>query len=199
MSTDLSLHHRRRKPTADELADIPWLPLLQPHERTCAEAVLLVGDALPGDYVCRVGKPVTYWFGVVQGLLKMNTDTVDGASMTLAGLPRALVADLLDTAAAIAAATGGKVKKLPLLRGRTVVNLFFEPSTRTRILINVEISLPAKMLAGDSDDQLVRRGLFAINTTPTDQKPLIDAYEKAATGKDPDQRMVDDVKEFATN
>jgi len=71
------------------------------------------------------------------------------------------------------------------------------PSTRTRILINVEISLPAKMLAGDSDDQLVRRGLFAINTTPTDQKPLIDAYEKAATGKDPDQRMVDDVKEFA--
>jgi hypothetical protein len=30
---------------------------------------------------------VTYWFGVVQGLLKMNTDTVDGASMTLAGLP----------------------------------------------------------------------------------------------------------------
>ena len=57
MSTDLSLHHRRRKPTADELADIPWLPLLQPHERTCAEEVLLVGDALPGDYVCRVGRP----------------------------------------------------------------------------------------------------------------------------------------------
>lgn len=73
------------------------------------------------------------------------------------------------------------------------------PSTRTRILINVEISLPARMLAGDSDDQLVRRGLFAINTTPTDQKALIDGYEKAAMGKDPDQRMVGDVKEFAEN
>lgn len=70
-------------------------------------------------------------------------------------------------------------------------------STRTRILINVEISLPARLLAGDSDDQLVRRGLFAINTTPTDQKSLIDSYEKAATGKAPTQRMVDDVKEFA--
>nr|WP_249361847.1 DUF2771 family protein [Gordonia araii] len=70
-------------------------------------------------------------------------------------------------------------------------------STRERVLINVEISLPAGLLAGDSDDQLVRRGYFAINTTPTDQKDLIDAYEKAATGKEPKQRMVDDVEEFA--
>ena len=45
MSTDLSLHHRRRKPSADELAGIPWLPLLQAQERACAEEVLLVGDA----------------------------------------------------------------------------------------------------------------------------------------------------------
>jgi CRP/FNR family cyclic AMP-dependent transcriptional regulator len=87
MSTDLSLHHRRRKPTADELADIPWLPLLQPHERTCAEAVLMVGDALPGDHVCRLGKPVTYWFGVVEGLLKMSSDNAQGQSITFSGLP----------------------------------------------------------------------------------------------------------------
>jgi CRP/FNR family cyclic AMP-dependent transcriptional regulator len=87
MSTDLSLHHRRRKPTADELAGIPWMPLLQPQERACAEEVLLVGDALPGDYVCRVGRPVTYWFGVVEGLLKMSNDNADGGTMTFAGLP----------------------------------------------------------------------------------------------------------------
>ena len=65
-----------------------------------------------------------------------------------------------------------------------------------RILINVGSACRQDARRG-FDDQLVRRGLFAINTTPTDQKPLIDAYEKAATGKDPDQRMVDDVKEFA--
>ena len=87
MSQELSLHQRRRPPTAQELAGIPWLARLQPSERERAVAAVVVGDADPGDYVCRVGRPVTCWFGVVQGLLKMNTDTVDGASMTLAGLP----------------------------------------------------------------------------------------------------------------
>jgi len=87
MSQDLSLHQRRRPPSAQELDGIPWLARLQPSERERAVATVVVGDAHPGDYVCRVGRPVTYWFGVVQGLLKMNTDNVDGASMTLAGLP----------------------------------------------------------------------------------------------------------------
>ena len=72
MNQDLSLHHRRRQPTTEELGGIPWLSLLQPAERERAEAELLVGDALPGDYVCRIGRPVTYWFGVVEGLLKMS-------------------------------------------------------------------------------------------------------------------------------
>ncbi|MFP5442475.1 MAG: Crp/Fnr family transcriptional regulator, partial [Betaproteobacteria bacterium] len=74
MNQDLSLHQRRRPPTADELDGIPWLRLLLPAERERAVASLLVGDAKAGDYVCRVGRPVTYWFGVVEGLLKMSTD-----------------------------------------------------------------------------------------------------------------------------
>ena len=40
---------------------------------------------------------------------------------------------ILDTAAEMAALAGREVKKLPTLRGRTVVNLFYEDSTRTRI------------------------------------------------------------------
>ena len=87
MSQELSLLQRRRPPTVQELDGIPWLVRLLPAERERAVAAVVVGDANPGDYVCRVGRPVTYWFGVVQGLLKMNTDNVDGASMTLAGLP----------------------------------------------------------------------------------------------------------------
>ena len=87
MATDLSLHHRRRKPTAEELRGIPWLALLRPDERERALADLLVGDAEAGDYVCRVGKPVTYWFGVVQGLLKMSADSAQGMTMTFAGMP----------------------------------------------------------------------------------------------------------------
>eukprot|EP01034_Spumella_vulgaris_P001066 gene1066-1417_t len=58
-----------------------WLP----PER--AEAALLVGDAAPGDFVCRVGRPVTYWFGVVEGLLKMSSDNAQGQTMTFTGVP----------------------------------------------------------------------------------------------------------------
>src|SRR5690606_30868491 len=86
-SQDLSLHQRRRSPTSDELDGIPWLPLLLPAERERAVASLLVGDANAGDYVCRVGRPVTYWFGVVEGLLKMSSDDAQGQTMTYAGLP----------------------------------------------------------------------------------------------------------------
>ncbi|HQW63772.1 MAG TPA: aspartate carbamoyltransferase catalytic subunit [Pseudomonadota bacterium] len=68
--------------------------------------------------------------------------------LSLEDLPRRQLEELLDTAEALAAATGGKVKKLPLLRGRTVVNLFFEPSTRTR----VSFSLAASRLSADVVD-----------------------------------------------
>ena len=81
------LQIRRRPVRADELAGIPWLAVLPPAERARATAELQVGDALAGDYVCRIGRPVTLWFGVVQGLLKMSTDNAQGNTMTYAGLP----------------------------------------------------------------------------------------------------------------
>jgi len=52
---------------------------------------------------------------------------------------------VLDTAAELAALTDRSVKKLPTLRGRTVVNLFFEDSTRTRI----SFEIAAKRLSAD--------------------------------------------------
>ena len=87
MTLDLSLHQRRRPPTGEELAGIPWLTSLQPDERERAVAALRVGDAKAGDYVCRIGRPVTYWFGVVEGLLKMSSDNAQGQTMTFAGVP----------------------------------------------------------------------------------------------------------------
>jgi CRP/FNR family cyclic AMP-dependent transcriptional regulator len=87
MVTDLSLHQRRRSPTQAELSGIPWLACLdaQQRERTIDE--LDVTDALPGDYVCRVGRPVTYWFGLIEGLLKMSSDNAQGQTMTFTGVP----------------------------------------------------------------------------------------------------------------
>lgn len=87
MSTDLTLHQRRRDPSASELAGIPWLQVLQPAEREKIVDHIKVGDAQPGDYVCRIGRPVTYWFGVVEGLLKMSSDNEQGQTITFSGLP----------------------------------------------------------------------------------------------------------------
>ncbi|RYY96764.1 MAG: Crp/Fnr family transcriptional regulator [Comamonadaceae bacterium] len=86
-AAQLPLHQRRRAPTTAELDGIPWLRLLQPAERERAVAHLIVGDARPGDFVCRIGRPVTYWFGVVEGLLKMHTDGAQGQSLTFTGVP----------------------------------------------------------------------------------------------------------------
>ena len=87
MVAEPTLHQRRRDPSSAELAGIPWLAVLQTAERQAAVDHIQVTDALPGDYVCRIGRPVTYWFGVVEGLLKMSTDGEDGQPMTFTGIP----------------------------------------------------------------------------------------------------------------
>ena len=82
VTNDSSLHQRRRPLTDQELDAIPWIHLLEARERERAQDDLRIADASPGDYVCRVGRPVTYWFGVVDGLLKMSTDNAQGQTMT---------------------------------------------------------------------------------------------------------------------
>ncbi len=82
---------RSRVALADELRCIPWLDRLDAaeHERVLADLRVVTVQA--GELVCRVGRPVTYWFGVVDGLLKMSNDTAafGGGSMpiTFTGVP----------------------------------------------------------------------------------------------------------------
>eukprot|EP01041_Mallomonas_annulata_P018259 gene18259-37107_t len=87
MTPDASLHQRRRPLTEGELAAIPWLQVLLPDERQRAVDDLRIAEAAPGEYLCRMGRPVTYWFGVVDGLLKMSTDNAEGQTMTFTGVP----------------------------------------------------------------------------------------------------------------
>jgi len=82
-----TIRDRVRPARTDELDNIPWLHTLGAAERRRAEAAVVVGEAEPGDLVCRIGRPPTYWFGVVEGLLKMSNDNADGTSMTYSGLP----------------------------------------------------------------------------------------------------------------
>lgn len=65
--------------------------------------------------------------------------------LTIEGLSRELLTEILDTAESFADMSEQQVKKFPLLRGKTIVNLFFENSTRTR----TTFELAAKRLSAD--------------------------------------------------
>ncbi len=61
------------------------------------------------------------------------------------GLPAEILRQILDTAQSFVGVTQREVKKVPLLRGKAVFNLFFEPSTRTRTTFEIA----AKRLSAD--------------------------------------------------
>jgi len=82
-----TVFQRRRSLTEQELKLIPWFGLLKENERNRIESQLVVSDPMPGDYVCRMGRQATYWFGVVEGLLKMSTDSASGRTITFTGVP----------------------------------------------------------------------------------------------------------------
>ena len=82
-----SVFQRRRSLTEQELKLIPWFSLLKENERNRIESQLVVSDPMPGDYVCRMGRQATYWFGVVEGLLKMSADSASGRTITFTGVP----------------------------------------------------------------------------------------------------------------
>ena len=88
MADHPTLHDRRRPLTEEEREGIPWLHHLSAAEVDRVAPELRITDAAPGDMVCRVGRPATYWFGVVDGLLKMSTDTARGDTITYSGLTR---------------------------------------------------------------------------------------------------------------
>lgn len=87
MTAALSLRQRARPPTPAELEAIPWLRLLDGAQRAHAVAALEVADAEPGERLCRIGRPANFWFGVVDGLLKMNNDDSSGQAVTFTGIP----------------------------------------------------------------------------------------------------------------
>jgi CRP/FNR family transcriptional regulator, cyclic AMP receptor protein len=78
---------RSRPARPDELADVPWLTTLSAEERAHAIDDLRVVEVERGEYVCRVGRRATFWFGLVDGLLKMSNDSELGMPITFTGLP----------------------------------------------------------------------------------------------------------------
>ncbi|MCX2861236.1 aspartate carbamoyltransferase catalytic subunit [Paucibacter sp. PLA-PC-4] len=65
--------------------------------------------------------------------------------LSIEGLPQAVIHQILDTAGTFLSVNDREVKKVPLLRGKSVFNLFFENSTRTRTTFEIA----AKRLSAD--------------------------------------------------
>ncbi|MCM8779940.1 MAG: aspartate carbamoyltransferase catalytic subunit [Candidatus Omnitrophica bacterium] len=72
---------------------------------------------------------------------------------------------VLDTAASFKEVSSRSIKKVPALRGQTVVNLFYEPSTRTRVSFEVAAKrLSADVINISAQESSVRKGETLIDT-----------------------------------
>jgi len=76
---------------------------------------------------------------------QLNVDGELKHLLSIEGLPKRILNQILDTAESFAGVAEREVKKVPLLRGKTVCNLFFENSTRTRTTFEIA----AKRLSAD--------------------------------------------------
>ncbi|MDD3296080.1 MAG: aspartate carbamoyltransferase catalytic subunit [Candidatus Omnitrophica bacterium] len=80
-------------------------------------------------------------------------------------LSREEIVAILDTAASFKEVSTREIKKVPALRGKTVVNLFYEPSTRTRVSFEVAAKrLSADVINVAIETSSVRKGETLIDT-----------------------------------
>ena len=77
--------------------------------------------------------------------LQLNAEGKLKHFLTIEGLDKGLLIEILDLAESFVGMTDQRIKKIPLLRGKSIVNLFFENSTRTR----TTFELAAKRLSAD--------------------------------------------------
>lgn len=96
--------------------------------------------------------------------------------LSIADLTKEQALHILDTAEELAKATEGPNKKLPTLRGRTIVNLFAEDSTRTRISFETAAKrLSADVINFSSKGSSVSKGESLKDTAQTLQAMGADA------------------------
>jgi aspartate carbamoyltransferase catalytic subunit len=72
--------------------------------------------------------------------LQLDTNGKLRHFLTIEGLSRQHLTEILDVAESFATVGDKSVKKVPLLRGKTIINLFFETSTRTRTTFELAAS-----------------------------------------------------------
>jgi len=84
----------------------------------------------------------------------------------LQGLSREAITEILDSAEAFLEVLERPIPKVPSLRGVTIANLFFEPSTRTRISFELaEKRLSADVVNFSASDSSISKGETILDTT----------------------------------
>ncbi|MBI4291930.1 MAG: Crp/Fnr family transcriptional regulator [Betaproteobacteria bacterium] len=69
------------------LALSPWTGGLSPDQLDRVKSDVVQREFAGGAYVCRKGEPTNAWIGVVDGLVKLNSESESGKAVTLAGIP----------------------------------------------------------------------------------------------------------------
>jgi aspartate carbamoyltransferase catalytic subunit len=93
----------------------------------------------------------------------------------LDGIPREDIITILDTAKSFREVLDRPIKRLPTLQGKTVVNLFYEPSTRTRISFELaEKRLSADIINFSATNSSVKKGETLIDTVKNIEAMKID-------------------------
>ena len=102
------------------------------------------------------------------------------------GLSRDILTHILDTASSFVSVNDREVKKVPLLRGKSVFNLFFENSTRTRTTFEIA----AKRLSADVINLDIARSSAAASTPVSCRN----TSRSAAPGVSPAMRRVSNTR-----
>jgi aspartate carbamoyltransferase catalytic subunit len=112
--------------------------------------------------------------------------------LSIADVSKAEAISILDTANELARVSEGAVKKLPTLRGRTIVNLFAEDSTRTRISFEAAAKrLSADVINFSAKGSSVSKGESLKDTAMTLQAMGADAVVIRHSASGAAQRLAD--------
>lgn len=97
--------------------------------------------------------------------------------LSIEGLNQQILIDILDTAESFTSVTDRTIKKVPILRGKTVANLFFEASTRTRSTFELAAQrLSADILSLDVKTSATVKGESLLDTIHNLQAMQIDMF-----------------------
>ncbi len=97
--------------------------------------------------------------------------------LSIEGLNHSILSDILDTAESFTSVTERSIKKVPILRGKTVANLFFEASTRTRSTFELAAQrLSADILNLNIDTSAAVKGESLLDTLHNLEAMQIDMF-----------------------